>query len=111
MPRDCFIDEKGRIFKCDSLHKAAENLPVTIYHIDREAILEELVMWQLKNFRDFIVHFRRVSDADLAVPLIVRSDGYVMDGWHRIIKAIIDGKGELPQKRFVIDPKPDGQTE
>jgi hypothetical protein len=107
MPRDCFIDAKGRVFKRDLLYKAAENLPVTIYHIDREAILDELIMWQLKNFRDFLVHFRRVMNADLSVPLIVRSDGYIMDGWHRIAKALLEGIEGLPQKRFIIDPELD----
>lgn len=107
MPRDCFIDEKGRIFKSDSLRKAAENLPVTTYYIDREKILDELVMWQIKNFRDFLVHFRRVDNADFSNPLIVRSDGYIMDGWHRIARALLHGVAELPQKRFIVDPEPD----
>ena len=107
MQRDCFIDEEGRVFKVESLHRAAENLPTTIYHIDREAVLEEMVMWQIKNFFDFLVHFRRVMEADLSVPLIVRSDGYVMDGWHRIVNAVYKGISELPEKRFINNPEPD----
>lgn len=107
MPRNCFIDKAGRVFKSESLHKAAETLPITTYHIDREAVLEELMMWQMKNFRDFLAHFRRVMEADLSTPLIVRSDGYVMDGWHRIIKAVHVGVGELPKKQFINDPEPD----
>jgi hypothetical protein len=106
-PGRCFIDEKGRIFKTESLHRAAENIPVTTYHINVDAILDELIRWRLDNFRDFMNHFKRVKDADLSKPLIVRSDGYVMDGWHRIIRAILEGITDLPQKRFIVDPEPD----
>lgn len=88
MPRDCFIDKEGRIFKRESLHKAAEKLPITTYHINREAVLAEAVRWQINNFFDFLNHFQRVIEADLTVPLIVRSDDCVMDGWHRIIRAL-----------------------
>ena len=107
MLRNCFIDNEGKVFKSESLHKAAEKLPITTYHIDREAVLSEEVRWQIKNFFDFLNHLRRVMEADLSVPLIVRSDGCVMDGRHRIIKAVYDGKDKLPQKKFTIDPKPD----
>ena len=107
MPRGEFIDEKGRIYKTETLWREAKELPITIYKIDSEAIYDELVMWQVNNFWDFLVHFRKVLNADLTKPLIVRSDGYVMDGWHRIIRAIHEGIKELPQKRFLIDPEPD----
>jgi len=107
MAKGCFIDNKGNIFNSDSLHKAAEHIPVTTYHINTEKILEEMIMWKLKSFHDFLVHFERVAGADLATPLILRSDGYVMDGWHRIIKAIHEGITELPAKKFIEDPEPD----
>jgi hypothetical protein len=107
MPRDCFIDKKGRIFKRESLHKAAEALPITTYHIDRDAILSEDVRWQINNFFDFLNHYNRVAEANLSIPLIVRSDGCVMDGWHRIIRALYEGLDELPQKKFSEDPVPD----
>ena len=107
MPTHCFIDEKGQVFKEESLLKAAEGLPIIDYKIDTEKLLEELINWQLKNFRDYLVHYKRVNEADLSQPLILRSDGYIMDGWHRIIKALHQGLKSLPAKRFIIDPAPD----
>ena len=105
--QDCFIDEKGGIYKGKNLRRAAQNLPIIDYEINLEALLEESIYWQIKSFRDYLAHYRRVSDADLSKPLILRSDGYIMDGWHRIIKAIYLGKKSLPAQKFIIDPKPD----
>lgn len=107
MLRNCFVDKSGGVFKVESLLKAAKGLPITTYYINREALLDETLNWQIKNVYDFFVHFQKVIQADLSVPLIVRSDGYVMDGWHRIIRALCEGRKELPQKRFIKDPEPD----
>ena len=107
MRQNCFIDEKGRIYKTESLIKASENLPIIDYEINSEIILEQSPHWQLNTFRDYLAHFKRVSDADLLRPLILRSDGYIMDGWHRIIKAIYYNMKVLPARKFIVDPKPD----
>lgn len=69
--------------------------------------MEQKIEWQLENLRDFTVHFQKVLDADLNQPLILRSDGYPMDGWHRIAKALIIGRETLPVKQFIVDPEPD----
>ncbi|MDA3839577.1 MAG: hypothetical protein PF572_00670 [Patescibacteria group bacterium] len=110
-PRGCFIDEHGGAYKRNSLKKACEALPLLIFTVDSDLILSEKIRWQLNNFHDFIVHFNKITDIDLCLgePIILRSDGYIMDGWHRIIKAIILGINELPAKQFVIDPCPDFQ--
>ena len=107
MVQDCFINNNGQVYKGESLRKAAEDLPIIEYQICSEEIFEELIHWQLKNFRDFLVHYQRVTDADLSKPIILRSDGCIMDGWHRVIKAIREGKISLQAKKFIIDPQPD----
>ena len=104
---NCFIDEQGRVYKTETLMKAATDLPVIEYQIDTEILLEELLYWQLKNFRDYLAHYRRVTEADLTQPIILRADGYIMDGWHRIIKALYQGLKSLPAKQFIINPEPD----
>lgn len=111
LPTNCFIDEKGNIFLTESLKKAATDLPLISYPLDRKSILDEMINWRLDNFNDFINHYQRIEEADIETPIILRSDGYPMDGWHRIIKALMLGKKELPAKRFIIDPEPDERTE
>ena len=107
MHTHCFIDKQGQVYKEESLIKAAKDLPITKYRIDAEALSEESLNWQLKNFRDYLAHYKRVTEADLSQPIILRSDGYIMDGWHRIIKALYKGLKSLPAKKFIINPEPD----
>lgn len=103
--RNCFVDEDGNIWKDTSLIKASKDIPVEPFD-PYSVSLDEDILWKTDNVRDLVYHYERIRDADCSIPLILRSDGYPMDGWHRIIKARSEGL-ELIAKRFVVDPKPD----
>ena len=103
--RHCFIDEKGNIWKDTTLIEAAKGLEARPFNVS-EISLDEVIHWSLINIRDYIVHYKRVQDADCSFPIILRSDGYLMDGYHRIIKAKITGE-TLTAKQFVKNPEPD----
>jgi hypothetical protein len=57
--------------------------------------------------RQIAEHARLIRDCDLAFPVILSSDGRVMDGMHRVCKALVDGLAEIEAVRFVHDPEPD----
>ena len=57
--------------------------------------------------RKVVEHVRLIHDADLAFPVILSSDGRVMDGMHRICKALLQGKDHVEAVRFYHDPQPD----
>jgi len=48
-----------------------------------------------------------MQDCDLAFPVILSSDGRVMDGMHRICKALLLGFDHIEAVRFKQDPQPD----
>ena len=52
-------------------------------------------------------HARLINEADLSFPIILSADGRVMDGMHRVAKALIQNVDDLPAKRFARDPAPD----
>lgn len=52
-------------------------------------------------------HIDRALKADLSCPIILASDGKVMDGSHRIMGAYIKGIKTLKAVTFEIDPEPD----
>ena len=54
-----------------------------------------------------IEHAELIRDADLSYPIILGADDRVMDGMHRICKAVMEGLSEIPAVRFVEDPEPD----
>lgn len=103
--KHCFIDSEGNVWKDSTLIKAAADLPVEPFKI-LDISLDEIIRWKMINLRDYIAHYKRVQDADCSIPIILRSDGYPMDGWHRIIKAWVNGES-LTAKRFVKNPEPD----
>ena len=57
--------------------------------------------------REIVGHARLMLDCDLAYPVILSSDGRVMDGMHRIGKALREGRSDIDAVRFLIDPEPD----
>ena len=108
--QNCFIDEDGNVWKTKSLIEHSKDIPVRIFNL-WDISLDEVLRWQLTTVHDYCVHYTRVKNADLTVPIILRDDGYVMDGWHRVIKAMVTGVKELPCRRFKVNPPPDFKAE
>ncbi len=57
--------------------------------------------------REVVGHLRLVLDADLSHPVILGSDGRLMDGMHRIARTLLEGRAEIAAVRFAEDPEPD----
>ncbi|MFN7130442.1 MAG: hypothetical protein ACK4N5_00070, partial [Myxococcales bacterium] len=56
--------------------------------------------------RHILAHMRRILDADLSRPVILDADGSLMDGAHRVCKALLLGVPALPTVRFPQTPPP-----
>jgi hypothetical protein len=50
---------------------------------------------------------RLVEATSLEYPIILSSDGRVMDGMHRVVKALVRGFETVEAVRFTTDPEPD----
>ena len=57
--------------------------------------------------RRIIDQVRLIQEADLSYPIILGSDGRVMDGMHRIARAMLEGHSTIGAVRFEDDPDPD----
>lgn len=57
--------------------------------------------------RILVRHLQRVLEVDPAYPIILGSDGQVMDGMHRVARCLLDGRNTVDALRFVTQPKPD----
>lgn len=108
--KNYFIDENGNMWKEKSLIEKSKGLPVFTFDITKIS-MDEPILWQTNNVRDYCLHFKRLLKCNIEEPIILRSDGYPMDGWHRIIKALNIGLKSLPAKKFTIDPYPDFKEE
>ena len=59
------------------------------------------------RLRDMVGHMKSVNDADLSYPIILDEDGVIMDGRHRVMKALLAGNKTIKAVRFDENPTPD----
>lgn len=52
-------------------------------------------------------HMRRALDVDTSYPIILDEEGFIMDGWHRVLRALIDGNATIKAVRFSKTPPHD----
>ncbi|MDT7572385.1 MAG: hypothetical protein QOE05_2559 [Actinomycetota bacterium] len=57
--------------------------------------------------RAVIEHMQLVKMADLSYPIIIDPDGGVMDGMHRVAKALLAGQPYIAARRLAVLPEPD----
>lgn len=59
------------------------------------------------SVRRVLAHMRAVLDVDTSYPIILGYDGRVMDGMHRICRAILDGRTTIDAVQLESHPEPD----
>lgn len=92
------------IYNAETLIEVSKNLPIEQFNLSSVSLDDtDFIIWKLDNVRDIVIHYNRIKHADLHKPIILRSDGIVMDGYHRIIKGIADGEKSLPARRLTDD--------
>ena len=62
---------------------------------------------QVPTCRSIIEHVTLIEEADLGYPIILDSEGRVMDGMHRVCKALLQGETHIQAVRFTATPAPD----
>jgi hypothetical protein len=86
------------------LFELARELPVMevpLNHLSVYYIYEKLTL------REMVMHMKAVNSADLEMPIILDEDGELMDGRHRLMKAMLTGQESIKAKRFDENPDPD----
>jgi hypothetical protein len=63
--------------------------------------------WGTVTPRDLAAHLELLEAANLAYPIILSADGRVMDGMHRVVKALMAGRDTIAAVRFELQPEPD----
>jgi hypothetical protein len=59
------------------------------------------------TWRELIEHVALIEAADLSYPIILSAAGEVMDGMHRIVRAVLRGDADITAVQFEEDPEPD----
>lgn len=98
-----------RAWHIETVWRAARGVPVEEVPIDTIREIDEDCWFDGRpaTVRAVVDHARRIDAADLARPIILASDGQVLDGMHRIAKAVLCGRTTVLARRLPIDPDPD----
>jgi hypothetical protein len=59
------------------------------------------------TWRAMVEHIRLIEEADLSFPIILSATGEVMDGRHRLAKALLLNRAEIEAIQFEQDPEAD----
>ena len=57
--------------------------------------------------RSLLQHMQLIDEVDIRYPIILDRDGRVMDGMHRVCRALREHIDHLPAVRLVTNPEPD----
>lgn len=98
-----FESRDGRSWNALTLIEASKELE--IFEMPLACIDIGVSAWSgVTTMKGFAEHAKRIQDTDLQYPILLNDEGYCCDGWHRIIKAILEGRETIKAKRFVKMP-------
>jgi hypothetical protein len=87
------------------LSKDLPTMDVPLKHLNVYNTYDNLTL------REMVSHMRAVNASDLKYPIILDEDGEIMDGRHRIMKAMLEGKKTIKAVRFDENPSPCSRDE
>lgn len=95
----------------DHLIELSRGLPVQEIDVASLSAIDS-VYWigadgSAPTVRILVNHMKLIEKADLSYPIILGSDAQVMDGMHRVAKALLEGTPTLLAVQFVVQPDPD----
>ncbi len=103
-------DGKRYIWYTERLWQLAKDLPVyevdvgQFEELDRDCWFSES---KPPTIREVAGHCRRINETDLEIPVIINDNGRLMDGGHRLARALIEGRKTVKAVRFEEMPEPD----
>lgn len=90
-------------WSCARLFELSRDLPVMEIPLNH---LNVYYKYENLTLRDMVMHMHAVNNADLDMPIILDEDGELMDGRHRLMKAMLLGSETIKAVRFEENPPP-----
>lgn len=92
----------------DNLVELTKGLPIRQISISDIQEIDEPYWFDIPpSCRSIAEHVRLIEEADLVYPIILSSKGRVMDGMHRVIKALLNDIECIEAVQLTTDPQPD----
>ncbi|MBT6068544.1 hypothetical protein HOG48_02190 [Candidatus Peregrinibacteria bacterium] len=95
----------------DKLIEKSKDFPQISIKLNEIKELDKNFWYQMSDSiptcRSIAEHLHYANEADLKYPIILSKDGGVMDGMHRVVKALALGLDEIKAVKFEEDLEPD----
>lgn len=94
----------------DRLVPLGQGLPLEEVSLDEISELDDVYWFHDEHratVRNVLAHTRLILDADTSYPILLGPDGRVIDGMHRIARALLSGAPTLTAARLPVMPPPD----
>jgi hypothetical protein len=103
------IDGKRHVWNVERLWAISADLPIKHIPVDSIVAIDEDCWFSGKaaTIRDVVRHCRRIVNAPIELPIILDADGSLMDGGHRVARALLEGIQCLPAVQFSTPAVPD----
>ena len=85
----------------------SRELPIRQVALDSLWQVDTVYWTEPFTVRQFALHARLVQEVDPSHPIILAADGRVMDGMHRIVRALLGGEAVIAAVQFDVTPEPD----
>ena len=100
--------EEKHIFLVSRLWVLARNLPVKKIPLDQLRLKRNVWFHRKRpHVANIIRHIKKAQKAKLKYPIILNAKGTIMDGHHRVLKAILKDRKSIKAVQFDEDPLPD----
>lgn len=105
------VGDDQYIWDVKKLLQLTEDLPVTDVPLSEIRELDEEYWFEAEGSkpptcRNIAEHFKLMDDASLDYPIILSADGRIMDGMHRVCKALALGLETIKAVQFKQNPEP-----
>jgi hypothetical protein len=95
----------------DRLIELSRDLPVNDVPLDAITEIDSDYWFRygpiVPTVRRVVEHMQLTTEVDMSYPIILAANGRVMDGMHRIARAILNEDQTIRAVRFDTDPEPD----
>ncbi len=102
-------DGVQRVWYVEALWALSDTLPTTMVEISEIDAVDQVTWFHeggpQPTCREITKHCRRIMNADLSYPILLKSDHRVLDGMHRISRCLLEGREQIEAK--ILDPMPE----
>ena len=103
------VGEDTHVWDVNRLLRLHANVPTQAVALSQIAEIQQAYWFPNTHpsTADIVEHMRLVEAADLAYPILMDAEGKLMDGMHRVAKALLAGHTHIHAQQLSHTPAPD----